>query len=129
MSKNESAQTRELCRELEACSAITYSAIGNMMSVPGWPDRYVHHAAWHGWLEFKIEGKYLTPLQRQRILELNHRVPGSAFVVRHVGIIGLQVENADGIKLCQVHSGSDRAFRLLIALASCRDVILQKQAE
>jgi len=97
---SESTETRKFCRELEAAGAMTYAAVGNMRSQSGWPDRFVQHAFWNGWLEMKIDANKLTPLQREIGLQLEKRsVRGfcNYFVVRFFSKSKLmQIERADG---------------------------------
>lgn len=52
----ESEMTRKLCRALEGLGAVTYVAVGGRMSRPGWPDRWIGHRDWQGWVEFKAAG-------------------------------------------------------------------------
>jgi hypothetical protein len=59
-----------------------FAIVAHKFQEPGWPDRYVHHRYWHGWLEFKGEHTRLDKKQRIIIARLNERVPDSAFVVR-----------------------------------------------
>jgi len=93
----ESEWTRGLCRDLEKLGAVTLALVaggksrGQMMQTPGWPDRYICHPLWMGWLEFKVDAP-LTPLQAQRIRMLNERWPGCAYAVRQTNI-GILVQN------------------------------------
>jgi len=88
----ECAWTRKMCRELERCNAVVFACVAHKMQAPGWPDRWVCHRRWRGWLEFKGDNTRLTALQRKRIRDLNDRQPGSAFVVRHPN----RIEDCDG---------------------------------
>lgn len=96
----ESEWTRKICKELEQHNALVFAIVGGPMQTVALPDRYVHHAYWCGWLEFKGAQTRLTPLQKKRIDELNRRRGGSAFVVRYPGLI----ESTDGIQLGVFHN-------------------------
>lgn len=78
----ETKLTRELCRALEKLGALTLSLTASRYQQPGWPDRWVCHRAFTGWLEFKGPDTQVTPLQLERMRQINERSPGSAFVVR-----------------------------------------------
>lgn len=83
----ESEWTRGLCRDLEKLGAVTLALVaggksrGQMMQAPGWPDRWLCHPLWTGWLEMKMRAS-LTLLQAERIRAINERWPGGAYVVR-----------------------------------------------
>lgn len=61
--KNECPQTRDLCKELRQLGASVYVAVGGIYSRPGWPDRWIGHRKWCGWIEFKREGEVPRPAQ------------------------------------------------------------------
>jgi len=46
---------------------------GHLMQKSGWPDLYVSHPEWRGWIELKVEGRKLTTLQRIVIKDLIKR--------------------------------------------------------
>lgn len=82
----ECEHTRKLVKELKCINALVFAVVGGNMQAPGWPDRYVHHKHWQGWLEMKDKAA-VSSLQAQRIKELNARAPGSAFVIRFPNLI------------------------------------------
>jgi hypothetical protein len=87
----ECKETRKICKALKAKGALVFAVVGGPMQEPGWPDRYVAHWKWSGWLEFKTPTGRLTPLQKQRLDALRTRgVP--AFVVR----LPNRIEQPDG---------------------------------
>jgi hypothetical protein len=90
---NESARTRKLCEGLRKLNAMVYAAVAGEKGTSGWPDRYVHHRTWQGWLEFKDGTRKCTPLQQEIIRGMNARCCGSAYVVRHGANT---IENHDG---------------------------------
>jgi hypothetical protein len=90
----ESEKTRRLCRELERLGAVTLPYVGSTRQVPGWPDRWIGHPLWTGWLEFKDEKTRLDPLQARRIEKINVCWPGGAYVCRFMGE-GLLVQNSE----------------------------------
>lgn len=78
----ESAWTAKVCRELEMMNAVILPIVAQTKMPPGWPDRYIHHRYWQGFVEFKGETTVLAKHQEQRIGQLNERAPGSAFIAR-----------------------------------------------
>ena len=78
----ESPWTREICAQLKRQNCMTFAVVAHKLQEPGWPDRYVHHAYWRGWLEFKGPKTRTAPKQKIIIRELNVRRPWSAFIVR-----------------------------------------------
>ena len=78
MAKTESELTREL---LTGC--MVFSCVASRMQTSGWPDRYVSHPLWSGWLEFKAENGRLSALQREVLRRLRSHDAGQAFVARH----------------------------------------------
>ncbi|UOF80087.1 vrR-nuc domain [Caudoviricetes sp.] len=43
---------------------MTFKIHGHLMQAGGWPDTYVAHPMWRGWIEFKVDGNNLDPRQR-----------------------------------------------------------------
>ena len=87
---------------------------GHMMQAPGWPDLYVAHWKWAGWLELKTEKDEPTTLQAQVIRDLKRRgVP--AFVARLRGATEV-IEDECGSELIFGWGGS--ALERLQALRS-----------
>jgi hypothetical protein len=105
---SESSDTRDLCAQLKKFNAVVYAVVGSQFAHPGWPDRYVHHRYWCGWLEFKAPKGSLSKLQREVIHKLNELKPGSAFVVRHPD----SVEDCDGRVLAEFSSAHDLLLKL-----------------
>ena len=70
---SESANTRKFCRSLEAQGAMTYPLVGSRYGPAGWPDRYVSHPSWHGFIEFKGFTGKTTKLQQRIHDELQQR--------------------------------------------------------
>lgn len=80
----ESNFTSDTCNYLTRyCGCIIkpeYSA--SKYQQPGWPDRYLVHTLWCGWLEFKNINTPVEPIQRKRMSEIWARQPGTVFIVR-----------------------------------------------
>ncbi len=56
--RKETYHTRKLCRSLEAQGALTYPLIQDEYTPAGWPDRYICHRRWRGFIEAKaLKGK------------------------------------------------------------------------
>ena len=82
MSVKESKWTKGVCGEMTKCNALVFACVGGVMQTAGWPDRYVAHKLWTGWLEFKGEKTRLTIKQHHIIYTLNKKRPGTAYVIR-----------------------------------------------
>lgn len=61
---------RSIARKLREQGAIVLVKQGNAGEGPGWPDLYVAHTTWTGWLELKIEPNTTTPRQAQMLKKL-----------------------------------------------------------
>ena len=44
---------KKITRNLRDCNALVLSVVGNRMQQNSWPDIYVAHVYWSGWIEFK----------------------------------------------------------------------------
>jgi len=78
----ESKDTRALCEQLTKCNAYVVSLVASTRQQAGLPDRYVHHAQWCGWLEFKGPNTPTTLNQTLTLEHFNKRRPNTAFIVR-----------------------------------------------
>ena len=68
---NECKFTRWFCRCIARCNGRTFAVVGSKMQEPGWPDRYVVHKRWHGWIEFKHGSNRLSEIQRAVCTDLD----------------------------------------------------------
>jgi len=101
---------RELRTILRECDAEILPIVGNKMQPGAWPDLYIAHIFYNGWIEFKAEDTLLRPDQVKKISRLKEReVP--AYVVRVPNIIedefGTQLDTFD----------SDKGIDLILKLA------------
>ena len=78
----ESKFTAEFCRGLRQCNAMVYPLIGSTRAPAGWPDRYVHHRLWQGFIEFKATETVVRTHQWEIIRNLNKIKPLSALILR-----------------------------------------------
>ena len=109
----ECKKTRDLCNELKKLNAVVLAIVAHTKQEPGWPDRYICHTRWHGWIEFKDVHTRLAPLQRIRIRELRKR-GDNAWVVRFPD----RIEDHEG----RLHATFDgTAVGLLQVLGDLRD--------
>jgi len=69
----ESALQTRVMRQLRARGALVFNVHGHGMQEPGWPDLYVAHVRWQGWVELKVEGRKLGTAQRIIIRRLVER--------------------------------------------------------
>lgn len=107
----ESESTRRFCQEMVKLNAVVFSIVGSNMQSPGWPDRYIAHRRWAGWIEFKGPRTRLAHLQALRIRALRERGV-NAVIVRFPN----RIEDENG-ELLGVFDGSARHF-----LETCPEV-------
>jgi hypothetical protein len=115
--------TRRICQELKSMAGVAvftnqrpYIVSGKAkLAQPsnlGWPDRYIAHPLYSGWIEFKGDKTRLSDLQRKVIGDLRYRWPGGAWIVRkHDTGIVLQDENESDWAYAE-----DHGLSLLLAL-------------
>ena len=71
--KTESQMQTSLVKGLKDIGAMVLNLHGHAMQQSGWPDLYIVHWTWKGWIELKKEGGVATPLQKQRLGDLTVR--------------------------------------------------------
>ena len=59
----ENAWKARLKKDLEALNGVVLSVHGHAMQAPGWPDLYVAHSRWSGWIELKMPRGSLSGIQ------------------------------------------------------------------
>lgn len=85
---------KQVIRALEGYGAKVLNVHGHAMQARGWPDLYVAHRDWDGWLELKVGSNSCSTLQQIVIRDLRERdVP--AFVLRLVTEGYVQLEDGD----------------------------------
>lgn len=72
--------------DMRAAGALVLGLHGHAMQSPGWPDLYVAHPRYDGWVELKGDGGSLSPLQT---------AVGKKLVERRVRAVVL---NGDGLR-------------------------------
>jgi hypothetical protein len=77
---NESAFSRELTIELREAGARVLAIVGGDKQTGGWPDRFICHPIFMGFIELKRERNGLDRRQQLEIEMLNRYHPCSAFV-------------------------------------------------
>ena len=120
---NECEWTRDTCKDLVACGAVVFTnqrpyVVGGraklaQVAPAGWPDRWIGHVVWSGWLEFKGDRTPLEPLQARRIRDMQERWPGSAWVARRHPD-GTMIEDHEGRRRVLAIGGAES---LLLALS------------
>jgi len=78
---------------MERQNAVTLTLVGGW-TANGWPDRYVAHRRWRGWLEFKTGKRKLTVLQDIILHKLKRR--GANVHVVRIFDHELVIETPDG---------------------------------
>lgn len=79
--RSESQWNRAFCSALTKCNAEIFACSASMRQTPGWPDRFIQHTLFSGWVEAKRVSYDLTNAQRQIITSLNQKRAGTAFVL------------------------------------------------
>ena len=70
---NENAFQSQMVHALKTQGAMVLNLHGHAMQAPGWPDLYVAHPKWRGWIELKVKGRALSELQEVIIRKLMER--------------------------------------------------------
>lgn len=85
-------------KTLKLCGALTFNVHGHGMQAVGWPDVYVAHRMYHGWVELKAgSGGRLSQFQKDRIhMLLDHGVPAVVLAWRPGDGGDVQVEDTTG---------------------------------
>ena len=66
---------------LKKGGAVVFKIVGSEMQESGWPDRWICHRRWKGWLENKMGSRQATALQARKLKDLRERGE-AAFVLR-----------------------------------------------
>ncbi len=82
----ESPWTAKVGGEMKRLGALVFAVVGGDMQEPGWPDRYVAHPSYVGWLEFKGATTRVEKLQEIVMRRLKAR-GANCYVVRWPGRI------------------------------------------
>lgn len=64
---------RKLIQLIEDVGAVVLNVHGHSYQKSGWPDLYVAHWAWSGWMELKVGRNRPSPLQREMMISLARR--------------------------------------------------------
>lgn len=91
---SETKWTAKVTQIMERKGAIKFAIVGGDMQEPGWPDRFIAHRWWHGFLEFKNPTTVSTTKQRLVIRALTERGV-NAFFCRRVDEWHCQLEDHD----------------------------------
>ena len=95
MKENEFA--KRMTKAIRDCNGIVLSVVGNKMQQAAWPDIYVAHRYWQGWIEFKGHRTVLREDQRRMIEELHKRGVNAVVVRYHPE--GCMIETEHGVLL------------------------------
>jgi len=117
MPKTETQRTRALCEQLVKHNTTVFACVAQKMQAPGWPDRFLSHTKWRGWVEFKNPKTPLTTDQRLILRALRKADPFSAYVGRFLSDTELQFEDEEGNVLFSLHAQTVRGLaRLFLGL-------------
>lgn len=84
--------SRRLSKALREVEAQVLVLKPDMTMGKGWPDLFVAHRSWTGWIELKVKGFKLSPAQTQRI-DLLRRQDCAVKVLRLVdGVVYEELE-------------------------------------
>jgi len=110
--KSESQYQKFLGDKLRSAGAMVLKLHGHAQQSSGWPDLFIGHRIWTGWLEVKFQdGRWKNELQRHRIRDLRFRnVP--CFVIRWMA--GHEVlEDEDGNIVGKLEGDGAERLKLL----------------
>lgn len=137
--ESESKGSRRLYRELRAHNALVLALVAHRAQEGGWPDCFVCHTLWQGWLEIKADKTIISTKQHYIIQELNARHAASAFVIRlpdriedTKGELILRFTDAKDLllKLHRVHSILCSSWRHKTMIANCRvERVMEERVE
>ncbi len=97
MTENEWAKT--IVKMLRRCNALVLNTHGEQYQQPGWPDLYIAHSFYCGWIELKGVKTLLEPHQKKILKGLSARgVP--AYIARYPNLI----QNYEGVLLYKFES-------------------------
>ena len=77
------------------------SVHGHEMQAPGWPDSYISHKYWKGWIEFKGSKTRLTDLQKMILSKLGAN-GDRVYIVRYPNLI----QHYEGVLLTRFTTGT-----------------------
>jgi len=90
----------------------------SLRQAPGWPDRYIAHKYWTGWVEFKRWDGRLSVLQLRRLQELNARgVNALACWFLQDGMLHIQNCTTDAVIVVANPQSAQSAAKLLRELS------------
>ena len=81
--KSESVFQSEVVAAVKKVGGIAFNVHGHGMQAAGWPDLYIAHRQWTGWLELKVREGRASVLQMKRVDDLRKR-DVDAFYLRYV---------------------------------------------
>lgn len=61
---------KKVIEQFRAAGAVVLNKIATAEEGPGWPDLWVGHRIWSGWLELKMGNAWPTPVQTVKISRL-----------------------------------------------------------
>jgi len=82
----ENEWAKEIIKQLRRCNSLVLNTHGEQYQQPGWPDVYIAHTFFCGWIEFKGSTTKLEPHQKKMIKGLNDKGV-SAYVARYPNLI------------------------------------------
>ncbi len=73
MAKGETKFQSKVVTALRGQGAMIFNCHGHLMQASGWPDLWIGHPLWTGWLELKVEKRGYQDNQKDKIRELMRR--------------------------------------------------------
>lgn len=67
---NETSFIKELRIIIESVGGVCFKIHGHTMQESGWPDLYIAHPFWTGWIEAKVGKRKTNPLQQDKMRKL-----------------------------------------------------------
>ena len=92
----ENVFAKKITKNIRDCNGLVLSVVGSRMQENSWPDIYVAHKYWTGWIEFKGEKTRLRKDQALKLEQLCERGV-QTYVVRYPN----RIESYTGNLMCK----------------------------
>lgn len=90
--------TKSITRKLISKGALIFACVASEKQ-SGWPDRYVSHRRWHGWIEFKGVDTVLQDNQKYIIEQLLLRNENVVIIRETLSTTVARLEDTNGNKI------------------------------
>lgn len=124
MKQAESALKTMINGKLKSLGAMVFNVHGHVMQSAGWPDTQVYHARWVGHIEYKVNDRPCTALQRKVIGDLLLRGVHVLVVRRILGEVIVELPTGEAV--ATLNASLQNTATLLGALRLCGDECVKR---